>query len=77
MSKNISEKLRRYLLGSRASALAGIIALLKSDVGRLITAYMRPTGDIRVVAELDDTTGDVVFTLTFAANEIYDPGDVL
>lgn len=77
MRNKVSDNLKKYLLGSRAAALGGVISLIKSDLRESLADYMTLSGEVSVTADLDEITGDVLFNITFAAKEVYDSGDVL
>lgn len=74
---NVSDNLKKYLLGSRAAGLTGVISLIKNDFGQILADYMTLNGDIVITADLDEVTGDVIFNISFSAKEVYDSGDVL
>ncbi len=77
MRTTVSDSLKKYLLGARTSALSGVIASIRSDMISLLSDYMTLDGDIKINADIDEITGDVLFGIKFAATEIYDSGDVL
>lgn len=77
MRTTVSESLKKYLLGARTNALSGVIASIRSDLIALLSDYMTLAGDVKISADIDEITGDVLFGIKFAATEIYDSGDVL
>ncbi len=74
---DISESLRKYLLGNRLAALSAVITSLKADLKSLLADYMITDGDISFTADMDEEGGRVVFDISFAAREIYEAGAVL
>lgn len=74
---NISNNLKKYLLGNRVAALSGVITSLRADLKELLADYMTTDGEIAVSADMDEVSGRVVFNVSFAAKEIYEAGTVL
>lgn len=74
---NISNNLKKYLLGNRVSALSGVITSLRADLKDLLGEYMTTDGEIVVSADMDEISGRVIFNISFAAKEIYEAGTVL
>ncbi len=77
MKKDISNNLKKYLLGNRIAALRGVISSLKADLKAILGDYVKTDGDISITADMDEISGRVVFNISFAAREIYEAGTVL
>ena len=74
MRSTVSEK---YLLGAKVRSLSSLLVLLKSDLRNLLEEYMKLSGEIKVLADIDEDGGDVLFSLSFSASEIYETGQIL
>lgn len=77
MRTTVSENLKKYLLGAKVRSLSSLLVLLKSDLRNLLEEYMKLSGEIKVLADIDEDGGDVLFSLSFSASEIYETGQIL
>ncbi len=77
MRSTVSENLKKYLLGAKVRSLSSLLVLLKSDLRNLLEEYMKLSGEIKVLADIDEDGGDVLFSLSFSASEIYETGQIL
>lgn len=77
MRSTVSENLKKYLLGAKVRSLSSLLVLLKSDLRNLLEEYMKLSGEIKVLADIDEDDGDVLFSLSFSASEIYETGQIL
>lgn len=77
MSKVAEKKLKTYVIGSKVRAVSEVLQVLKSDFDRLLKNYMSLSEDIKIYADLNESTGNIVFNVQFETKEIYDIGKVL
>ncbi len=77
MRSTVSENLKKYLLGAKVRSLSSLLLLLKSDLRALLGEYMKLSGELKMLADIDESGGDVMFTLSFSASEIYETGQLL
>lgn len=77
MRSTVSENLKKYLLGAKVRSLSSLLVLLKSDLRNLLEEYMKLSGEIKVLADIYEDGGDVLFSLSFSASEIYETGQIL
>lgn len=77
MRSTVSENLKKYLLGAKVRSLSSLLVLLKSDLRNLLEEYMKLSGEIKMLADIDEDGGDVLFSLSFSASEIYETGQIL
>lgn len=77
MSTDVSEKLKNYLLGMKVKSMTSVIAAMKSDLRKLLSEYMELTGEMHIVADIDDMGNEVLFHVDFKADEVYDAGELL
>lgn len=77
MKADVSDKLRSYLLGARAKSLSALLALIRSDLKKLLSEYMELSGEMSIVADIDESGREILFHLDFSADEVYDVGDML
>ena len=72
----VSENLKKYLIGAKVKSLSSLLVLLKNDLRVLLGEYMKLSGELKILADID-ADGDVLFSLSFSASEIYETGRIL
>ncbi len=77
MRSTVSENLKKYMLGAKVRSLSSMLVLLKSDLRTLLGEYMKLSGDLKVLADIDEEGGDVLFSVSFSASEIFETGRLL
>lgn len=69
--------LQSKLLDEKIILLGDAIVLFKNDFRALMEQYMTLSGAIDVAADIDESTGDVLLSITVRASEIYECGNIL
>ena len=77
MKTDVSERLKRYLLGAKVKSMTSLLALLKSDLRKMLSDYMSLTGEMTVTADINDEGSEVLFHIDFRADEVYDAGELM
>ena len=77
MNTDVSDKLKKYLLGTKVRSMTALITLMKADLRELLSEYMSLTGEMSVVADIDESGTEVLFHIDFCADEVYDAGNLL
>lgn len=77
MKTDVSKKLRSMLLNNKLNGLNEVLRLIKSDFERILYEYLKLDSTIEIVADIDESYGNVDFIARFSASEIYDVGKMI
>ncbi|MBR6788749.1 MAG: hypothetical protein IKM44_02960 [Clostridia bacterium] len=77
MKTDVSKKLKSMLLNNKLNGLNEVLRLIKSDFERILYEYLKLDSTIEIVADIDESYGNVDFIARFSASEIYDVGKMI